>query len=160
MEEILYIAIIIVAIAFALTAIYIAFVLHRVSKLLRSVGITLGELEQEMQQITPELKESLHQTNQMLDDIDDKLKATDSVFDTIDNMGNSVSNVNQAIRKNSDKLTDAEMAEKTKPYIEGIRWSEAATYLYNKWKKRTTNGDKRQGVNTPIAGSNHIRREG
>ncbi len=158
LEGIIYIAILMISIAFALTVGYIALVLHRVSKTLRTMGNTLGEVGQEMQQVTPQLTHMLQETNGMMDDIEEKMKATDSVFATVENMGNSINTINHVLMKNNSKLTDAEMEQKTKPYIEGIRWAETAFYLFDKWKRHTPTQNKQEEA--ADVSNNHSGREG
>jgi uncharacterized protein YoxC len=135
-EDILYLTLLIVAIAFAITVIYIAVVLFRVAKLLKTMGGTLGRVDAEMKQVLPDLKNTLHEAHVAVSDVEEKLKSTDPLFATVENFGNSVNNINQALQKADSTLTSSEFEKQTKPYIEGIRWTETAFYLYNKWKKK------------------------
>ncbi|API92457.1 general stress protein [Virgibacillus pantothenticus] len=142
MEDVLYLTLLIIAVAFALTVVFIVIVLHRFTKLLRTAGSTLGQVETDMQQTIPELQNTLHQTQVTVDDIGEKLQATDSLFDTAENLGHSVNHINQAIQKTKPTLTSNELEEETKLYVEGIRWSAAASYLYKQWKGANTAAKK------------------
>ncbi|WP_158589676.1 MULTISPECIES: DUF948 domain-containing protein [Clostridia] len=143
MEDVLYLTLLIIAVAFALTVVFIVIVLHRFTKLLRTAGSTLGQVETDMQQTIPELQNTLYQTQITVDDIGEKLQATDSLFDTAENLGHSVNHINQAIQKTKPTLTSDELEEETKPYVEGVRWSVAASYLYKKWKEANTSAKRR-----------------
>ncbi|PAV27860.1 general stress protein [Virgibacillus profundi] len=133
---IIYLTCLLLAIAFVIIVIYAALVLKRISDTMRTLGKTLGEVETELQHITPELRKTVQETENIVDDMSDKLKATDSLFDTMENVGVSVNAVNQVYDRNSKKLSDEEFDSKMKPVIEGIKWSEAAFLLYSKWKKQ------------------------
>ncbi|GAB3069776.1 DUF948 domain-containing protein [Virgibacillus ainsalahensis] len=135
---VVYLGILLCAIAFAGVTIYISLVLKRVADTLHSLGNTLGEVEKELQHITPQLRETVYETDKIVDDMEEKLKATDSLFDTLENVGTSVNSVNQLYKNNSDQLTGEQLQKKLKPFIKGIKWSEGAFQVYSKWK------DKRQ----------------
>jgi uncharacterized protein YoxC len=123
------------AIAFAMVVIYICFVLKRVSNTIGTMGTTLDDVDEKMQDITPRLLQTIRETDHLIDDVDDKLKATDSVFDSIENTGASLQSLNQAYAHSAKQLSDVQFQEITKPFVEGMKWSEAALYLYAKWKK-------------------------
>lgn len=131
-----------IAIAFAIVVIYIAVVLHRISKTVKSVGATLEKTEKEVEAMLPEIRETIHHTDTALDDVGEKLKATDDIFETIDNVGTSVNTINQWVETNHKNMTDDEMAENTKPFMEGLKWSEAAVQLYSKWKELESDAEE------------------
>lgn len=132
---IINVGILLCSIAFAIVVIYICFVLKRISNTLGTMGRNLNEVEREMQYITPQLKQSIRETDKLIDDVNDKLKATDSVFDSIENAGVSMQSLNQAYANSVKKLSDDQLQKQSKPFVEGIKWSEAAFYLYSKWKR-------------------------
>jgi len=139
---IFYLSILFISIAFAIVVIYIAVVLHRISKTMKSVGSTLDKTEKEIEAMLPHIRETIHQTDTALEDVGEKLKATDDVFETIDNVGTSVNTVNQWVETNHKKMTDDEVNEKTKPFMEGLKWSEAAVLFYSKWKKSESDAEE------------------
>lgn len=144
---IIYIGILFCSIAFAIVVVYICFVLKRISNTLGTLGKTMGELEKEVQYITPKLIQTMRETNGLIDDVDVKLKATDSAFDSIENAGVSLQALNQAYANNAQQLTDEQFQKKTKPFVEGIKWSEAALYLYSKWKKGNATYHNKPDIN-------------
>ncbi|WP_052360758.1 DUF948 domain-containing protein [Oceanobacillus manasiensis] len=144
MEGIFYLAILLLALAFALVSIYIAIVLKRLADNIKTMGNTLGEFEKELQYITPPLKETIRETGNTIDDIQEKLDATNSVFDTVDHVGTSVNTTNEFIQSNYSELSDEEMQEKTKPFQEAIRWSEAALKVFNMFKQTKKSNEKNE----------------
>jgi uncharacterized protein YoxC len=139
---IFYLSILLIAIAFAVVVVYIAVVLHRISKTMKTVGFTLDKTEKEVEAMLPHIRETIHQTDAMLDDVTEKLETTDDIFETIDNVGTSVNTINQWVETNHKEMTDDEMNEKTKPFMEGLKWSEAAVLLYSKWKEQQNDAEE------------------
>lgn len=138
MVDIFYFVIFLGSIAFAIMIIYICLLLKRVSDSMKTVGNTLDKVEKQLQHVTPELKQTLSETVNLVDDVDSKLKATDSVFDTAQNIGTSVHSINDMYAMKRNNMSDEEIYNQAKPFFEGIKWSEAATQLYSKWKRKKT----------------------
>lgn len=93
--EIFYVSILFVSIAFAIVAIYLSFVLKRVANMVKTLGTSLGELERELEYMTPHLTKTLNESSKLVDDIREKINATDSVFDSAENVGKSVISLNE-----------------------------------------------------------------
>ncbi|SHH88924.1 DUF948 domain-containing protein [Virgibacillus chiguensis] len=138
MLDVLYLTLLMIAVAFALTVVFIVIVLHRFTKLLKTTGSALGQVEIDMQQTIPELHHTLKQTHVTVDDIGEKLQATDSLFTTADNVGRSVQNMNQTVQKTKPIWKKDRLEEDIEPYVEGIRWTAVASYLYKQWKEEYT----------------------
>jgi uncharacterized protein YoxC len=136
---IFYLFALLIAIAFAIVVIYIAVVLFRISKILKAVETTLAKTEKEVETMIPHIKETMYQADAAIEDVSDKLKSTDVVFEAIGEVGTSVNNVNQWLETNQKHMTDEEMYEKTQPFMEGLKWSEAAFLLYSRWKEPKSN---------------------
>ncbi|MEC5425982.1 DUF948 domain-containing protein [Virgibacillus sp. C22-A2] len=133
--EIVYFSTLLIAIAFTIVVIYIALLLHRISGVINTLGSTLGEVEKELDNITPQLRQAVKETEIMVDDMEDKLKSTDSFFDTAENVGTSINTLNSTY--SNQKLSTEQFEKKIQPFVEGITWSEAAFQLYSKWKQKT-----------------------
>ncbi|WP_067730360.1 DUF948 domain-containing protein [Oceanobacillus damuensis] len=140
--EIIYVGILLCSIAFAIVVIYLSLVLNRVTKTVKSLGTSMGELEKELEYITPQLTQTVRESDKLVDDISEKIRATDSLFDSVEEMGTAVNSLNEVYSKKTKALTNVELEQKMKPFVGGITWSEAAVQLYTKWK--TT---KRAGKN-------------
>ncbi|RDW18623.1 DUF948 domain-containing protein [Oceanobacillus chungangensis] len=136
--EIIYLAILLCSIGFAIAAIYISLVLKRVADVTKSLGTTLKEVEQQLRYITPQLSSSIRETAKLVDDTGEKMKATDSIFDSIDNVGKSVQSLTEAYKTSTAKLNNEQFQESLKPIVEVLKWSEAVSQVFSKWKKRPT----------------------
>ncbi|MCM3741789.1 DUF948 domain-containing protein [Oceanobacillus luteolus] len=135
----IYLSVLLVAIAFLIVVIYLCFVLKRVTNTMKSLSVTLGEVEKQVQKITPELSATLKETDSLMDDVTEKVQATDSVFDSVQLLGESIQSANTAFQNSFGNLTDEEMDKKVKPFIEGIKWSEVGLTLFNQWKSKKPN---------------------
>lgn len=130
-----YLICLLLAIAFAIVVIYAAVLLKRVSDTLETLGKSLGEVETKLKHITPEIRQTIQETDKLVDDVSEKLKATDSLVDTMENMGTSVNSINYVYGEHSKHFSEQDFDRKMKPFVEGLKWSEAAFLLYSKWKK-------------------------
>ncbi|RDW21903.1 DUF948 domain-containing protein [Oceanobacillus arenosus] len=137
--EIIYLAILLCAIGFAIAAIYISFVLKRVADVTKTLGTTLKEVEQQLQTITPQLSISIKETAKLVDDTGEKMKATDSIFDSIDNVGKSIYTLTEAYKTSTAKLNDEQFQQSLKPIVEMLKWSEVVSQVFSKWKKQPSN---------------------
>lgn len=130
----IYLSILLVAIAFLIATVYICFVLKRLTNTMRSLSVTLGSAEEQVGKMTPVLLQTIKETDELIGDVTEKVQATDSMFDSVQLLGESVQSANTALQNGLGNLTDAEMDRKVKPFIEGIKWSEVAVQLYGTWK--------------------------
>ncbi|WP_249872593.1 DUF948 domain-containing protein [Oceanobacillus saliphilus] len=137
--DIIYVGILLCSIAFAIVVIYICLVLNRMTKTMKSLGTTMGEMEKELEYITPQLTQSVREADKLVDDISEKMRATDSLFDSFEDVGTTINSLNEVYKKQNQAITDMELEQKMKPFVGGITWSEAAVQIYSKWKatKRT-----------------------
>ncbi|WP_087975102.1 DUF948 domain-containing protein [Oceanobacillus rekensis] len=132
--DIIYLGILLCSIAFAIVVIYISLVLKRLADTMKSLGTSMGELEKELEYITPQLTETVRETDKLVDDIGEKVRATDDLFDSVEDIGVTVNSLNEVYSEKSKTLSDVELEKKMKPFVGGITWSEAAVQLYTKWK--------------------------
>lgn len=136
MEGIGYFVLFLCSIAFAIIVVYISILLVRVSKSLKSLGYMLESIEKQLQDITPPLKESMREANKLADDTNHKLKAFDSLVDTLENVGTSVHHINDVYQIKKKRTSDEDIFKQARPFIEGMKWSEALVQLYSQWKKK------------------------
>lgn len=133
--ELIYLSLFMVAIAFAVVVVYLCIVLKRVSNTMKSLSSTLGEVEKQVNYITPQLSDTIKETDRTIDDAREKVEATDSLFDSVQGLGISLQNVNDVFHSRFGKMTDEEMDQKIKPFVEGIKWSEVGVKLYTTFQK-------------------------
>ncbi|MFC4025598.1 DUF948 domain-containing protein [Oceanobacillus longus] len=141
--DIIYVGVLLCSIAFAIVVIYISLVLKRLADTMKSLGTSVGELEKELNYITPQLTQTVRETDKLVDDIGEKIRATDSLFDSVEEIGVTVNSLNEVYSQKSKGLSDVELEKKMKPFVGGITWSEAAVQIYSKWKatKRTSKNE-------------------
>ncbi|MFC3040885.1 DUF948 domain-containing protein [Virgibacillus xinjiangensis] len=132
---VVYLGILLCAIAFAIAVVYICLVLKRTSDVLNSLGKTFGKVEKELTHITPQVKETIRGTDKIVDDLGTKLKSTDSLFDSLEELGLSAQSFNLAYQQKRATMSDPELQEEIRPFVEGIKWAEAGSQLYSKWTK-------------------------
>lgn len=130
----IYISILFIAIAFLVVTVYICFVLKRMTNTMKTLGNTLQGVEKQMEEIKPQIQTTIKESDALVDDVTEKVHATDSMFDSVQLLGESIQSANTVLQDNLGNLTDEEMDRKVKPYIEGIKWSEAGVQLFTQWK--------------------------
>lgn len=132
--ELIYLSILLIAIAFLIAVVYICFVLKRLTNTMKTLRGTLGSAEKQVEKMTLVLSETIKETDELMADVTEKAQATDSIFDSVQLFGESIQSANTALQNGLGNLTEEEMDRKVKPFIEGIRWSEVAVQLYGMWK--------------------------
>ncbi|MUV38860.1 UPF0478 protein YtxG [Lentibacillus sp. JNUCC-1] len=150
MEGVIYVALFLISIAFAIVVGYISFVLYRITTMLKTVDKSVGELEQEVTGLIPPLRESIQETDKLVDDIDVKAQSMDHLVTTAENLGQSVNDLNATLSNTTAKLSDEELQKKTKVFTEGLQWSEVAFKLYSRWNKSSKNELMKQKQPTDI----------
>lgn len=141
----IYISILFIAIAFLIVTVYICFVLKRMTNTMMTLGRTLQDVEKQVETMKPEILSTIKESDALVDDVAEKVEATDSMFDSVQSIGESIQSANTVLQENMGNLTDEEMDRKLKPYIEGIKWSEAGVQLFTQWRS-----NKREGKNELI----------
>lgn len=135
MENLLYIAAIIAAVAFAVLVIYLAKTLVATKRTLNDVADTLEGMEKQLQGITSETTELLIKTNRLADDVSEKSAKLNGVFDGIRGIGSTVKDFNQSLSIVSTKITNA-ATENQEKAAQAVKWGAAMMEL---WKKKKTN---------------------
>ncbi|GAA0597255.1 hypothetical protein GCM10009001_11820 [Virgibacillus siamensis] len=139
--DFVYVGILFFALAFALVTIYMCYVLIRVSKSMKSVGNSLGEVEQKLHYLTPELQDTLQETEKLVDDFNDKLTATDGLFDAMDNTGHAINAGSRLMDKQTKKLPEYDSPQTIERLTEGAKWGEVAFKIFRRWKKKSVKNE-------------------
>lgn len=132
MEGLLYIAAIIVAVAFAVLVVFLAMTLRASQRTLNNVADTLENLEKQVEGITTETTDLLKKTNQLAEDAQNKSAKLNGVFDGIkgigettkefsDSLGNITRNISRTASESEEKASQA------------LTWGSA---LLDLWKKK------------------------
>src|SRR5699024_8352512 len=116
----------------------------------------------QLRDITPQLKEPLRETGKLIYDANEKLEATDTLFDTVENLGTSVHSINEVYTTKRKKTCDEEIFKQAQPFMQGIKWSEAAIQLHSKRKRKKSSQETRlaEKEETNVIPLNQIRKEG
>lgn len=121
---ILYIAALIVAIAFAVLVGYLAKTLKAAQHTLDSVANTLNGIEHQMQGITRETTDLLHKTNELAEDIQGKSAKLNVVFDGIKGIGETVQDFNESLQTLSAEISRTAEKEDDK-VAQTVKWGAA-----------------------------------
>ncbi|WP_163971978.1 DUF948 domain-containing protein [Oceanobacillus halotolerans] len=133
--EVVYLASLLIAIAFAIITGYIIVTLRRVTSMMTTVSKSLSKTERQLQYITPELKQSVRETSSIIDEMEDNLQHTDDVFNTLENTGEALHHINQLSQDKMNELAQELKTNRADSLLKSVVWSEAAYLLYSKWKK-------------------------
>ncbi|MDV2581252.1 DUF948 domain-containing protein [Alkalibacillus haloalkaliphilus] len=137
--NLLHIAALIAAIAFAIGFIvlvyYIATTLKSVRRTLHHTANTMEGFEKQMEGITKETELLLNKTNRLAEDITGKTEKVDVLFDGIKGIGYTVNQFNDSLQKLSDELQE-QANEHAAQTSQTIKWGEAAIHLWKKYKDK------------------------
>jgi uncharacterized protein YoxC len=134
----LYIAALIVAIAFAVLVIYISKVLKETKRTMAHVADTLEGLERQMEGITIETTALLNKTNKLAEDVSEKSLRMNTLVDGIKGIGDTVQDFNRSLRGVSSRITS--MSEENKDATaQAVKWGTIALEF---WKKRKGESQK------------------
>lgn len=153
MENLLYIAAIVAAIAFLILCISLAKTLSSLKNTLHSVSGTLDGLTQQLEGVTTETTALLHKTNVLAEDILQKSEKLNTVVDAVKDVGESVTGLNTTVRRVSSSI--ATEAERNSDKIaQVVQWSNVVIDILGKVKERKTGTTITKGwtVYKPVPG--------
>lgn len=132
--DFVYIGVFMCALAFVLVVIYASLVLKRTASTMESLSETLGDVEQKMHHIIPELRQSVNETGKTVDDLQDKMAAADSLVMTLENLGVSLNAGSEYLNRQSDYTSAFTSPKNRNRLTETIKWLNVAYKLYKKAK--------------------------
>ncbi|WP_188206459.1 DUF948 domain-containing protein [Alkalibacillus aidingensis] len=137
--NLLHIAALIAAIAFAIgfivLVIYISRTLKSVTKTLDNVASTVKGFEEQMEGVSKETERLLNKTNRLAEDITEKTEKMDVLFDGIKGIGYTVNQFNESLQKLSEEIQD-QANEHAAQTSQTIKWGEAAIHLWKRYKEK------------------------
>lgn len=139
--DFVYVGILFGALAIALVVIYMCYVLIRVSRTLKSLGNSLGDVEKKLNYLTPELRNTLQETEKLVDDFNDKMTTTDGLFDAMENTGHSINACNRLLDKQTKKLPEYDSPQTIDRLTEGAKWGEVAFKIFRRWKRKSVKNE-------------------
>lgn len=132
--DLVYIGIFIMALSFALIVAFIVKTLISVNKTMKSMDGTVDNLVTQMNGITKESEHLINKSNYLAEDLNHKIDSTNALFESLQNVGDSVNNLNHGLNKASDNFT-YHTNKHNDSIIKAVRWGEAITNMYAKWKQ-------------------------
>lgn len=130
-----HIGVFIMAVAFAIVAVFIAKLLLRVSSIIGTAGQTVSNMESKLDKTAIELERTITETNATATDIEEKSLALNSVFYTVKHVGDSTSLVSEELAVRTERYAQNTSLPGTKPFVRIIQLSEFASGLFNSWKR-------------------------
>lgn len=131
---ILYIAALIVAVAFAVLVVFLVKTLKSTERTLDNVADTLEGLETQMLGITTETTILLQHTNKLADDINHKSAQLNGLFDGIKGIGKTVEEFNDSLNAISRNIT-REAGKDSEKASQALKWGIAVVEMIKKKKQ-------------------------
>ena len=130
-----HIGVFIMAVAFAIVAVFKAKLLLRVSGVIDSVGKTISNMELKLDKTIIELEQTITETNVTAMDIEEKSLALNSIFYTAKHVGDSTSLMSDELAARTKRYSEDTSLPGTKPFVRIIQFSEFTSGLFNSWKR-------------------------
>lgn len=127
--------VLLMAIAFAITAISFVQLLHRLSSMLSTTVATTSRLESDLDQTIVELEKVLVETKQTALDVEQKLLATNGLFKSIQELGQTTALITGEVKAQTEKFNTDGSQPGTLPFIRVIQFSEFGFGLFRSWKR-------------------------
>ncbi|WP_010529088.1 DUF948 domain-containing protein [Lentibacillus jeotgali] len=132
--DLVYIGLLIIALAFALVVTYASLALKRAADTMESLSETLNEVEQKLHDITPELRKTVEETGKTVDDLRGKINAVDDLFAGLENMGISINEGSRFVNKQAKNASSYTTSKNRNRVTESIKWADVVYKLYKKVK--------------------------
>ena len=130
-----HIGVFLIAIAFAIFAIYLCVLLSRISGLLTTVGKTANRMEEKVDGSIQELELTLVEARTSATDVQTKLNALTSVVETVKNVGDTANTAADGVHEWVESYAKQSDLPGTKPFVGIIQFGEFATSLFSTWKR-------------------------
>ncbi|RYG72816.1 DUF948 domain-containing protein [Lentibacillus lipolyticus] len=148
----IYIGVLLCAVAFAVVAIFASLALKRAADTMETFSKTLGDVEQKMNYITPELRKTLEETGRATDDLHDKLGVANGLFDSVQHMGGAIHTCNRLLHTKTNRLSALGSPNFVDKLTETLKWGEVANQVYHRWKRDGKNEGNRPDANEKRTG--------
>jgi uncharacterized protein YoxC len=130
---ILYLAVAVIAVAFAVLVYFLAQTLSAAQKTMEDAASTLEEVQEQMKGLSEETTELLHRTNLLAVDLQRKSKSLNSVFDAIEGFGESLGTINMSVKRVTASIENKGVEHSGK-IAQGMQWGKAAIDLVHRWQ--------------------------
>ncbi|MDQ0254995.1 uncharacterized protein YoxC [Evansella vedderi] len=143
MENLLYVSVAIVAVAFAVLVYYLIKTLIAMRITLDNVSSTVEGLQQQVDTITKESTELLHKTNLLADDIQRKSDSLNSIFSAAKDLGESVQRINYSVKRVSEAVSK-KADEQSEQVAQAVKWGNVALQFWEKWQAKKDERNKKE----------------
>lgn len=130
-----YIGVFLIAVSFAIVAILIAKTLLNTSKVLATLGDTLGTVEGQLDKSIAEVEAMTLEVNETAVDVEAKLQATEGLFLAIENVGKTTAIISNDLQHRTKQYYHDEKLPGTMPFIRAIQFGEFGFSLFESWKR-------------------------
>ncbi|WP_432355513.1 DUF948 domain-containing protein [Sporosarcina sp. A2] len=130
-----HIGVFLLAVSFAIFAIYLCIVLARISGLLTTTGYTMNRMEDKLDVSIKELELTIVEAKTSTTDVQVKLDALNSVVETAKNLGDTAYTATEGVHGLVESYAKQPDLPGTKPFVGMIQVAEFVTSLFSTWKK-------------------------
>lgn len=133
--SLVYIGVFIIALAFAVIAIFIAKILFSATKVIATLGDTLNVVEGKLDKSIAEVEAMTLEVDQTAIDVEAKLQATEGLFLAIENVGETTAIISNDLHERSKRYEHDESLPGTMPFVRAIQFGEFGFSLFESWKR-------------------------
>ncbi|WJY28354.1 MULTISPECIES: DUF948 domain-containing protein [Sporosarcina] len=130
-----HLGVFLIAVAFAVFAVYVCIVLNRISGLLSTVGHTAKRMVGKSDETIRQLELTIVEARSSAADVQMKLDALESLTDTVKNAGDTAEQAAESVSDLTASYGKQPGLPGTKPFVGLIQAGELAASLFTTWKK-------------------------
>ena len=130
-----HVGIFIIALAFALVAIYIAKLLLKTSVIITTMGVTVHAVETKMDKTINEIEATIVEMEQTACDVETKLSGTSGLFLAVKDVGDATEIVSHELHTRTAQYANDNSLPGTRPFIRVIQFTEFGLGLVRSWNK-------------------------
>ncbi|MYL65660.1 DUF948 domain-containing protein [Bacillus hwajinpoensis] len=138
MELILYLAVALIAIVFAVLSIFLIKVLKSTEKTLSNTAEMIDSLQGQIDGLSKETTMMLHKTNVLADEVQSKVGQFSPVFKSVQETGASLQNLSRSFSKLSKSVEKGVEARQGKA-AEAANWGSTALSMWEKYRNKKSN---------------------
>ncbi|WLR60950.1 DUF948 domain-containing protein [Guptibacillus hwajinpoensis] len=138
MEIILYVAVAIIAIVFAVLSVFLIKVLKSTEKTLSNTAEMIDSLQGQINGLSKETTMMLHKTNVLTDEVQSKVGEFSPVFESVKETGASLQNLSRSFSKLSHSVEKGIESKQGKA-AEAANWGSTALAMWEKYRFKKSN---------------------
>ncbi|MDO6658062.1 DUF948 domain-containing protein [Anaerobacillus sp. 1_MG-2023] len=138
MEIILYVAVAIIAIVFAVLSVFLIKVLKSTEKTLSNTAEMIDSLQGQINGLSKETTMMLHKTNVLADEVQSKVGQFSPVFESVKETGDSLQNLSRSFSKLSHSVEKGVESKQGKA-AEAANWGSTALAMWEKYRFKKSN---------------------